>query len=140
MLSQLSMDTIRLAIHLAAQPANNYIRISDIADEIGISYYKLAKVAQNLTRAGVLESQAGPNGGFRFKENPYKICLLDMLEAIHGAHSIDTCVLGISECGENNPCRLHNHWKVVEKELGKFFTEKSLAELIGLEDQILQNI
>lgn len=140
MLSQLSQDTLRLALQLAVHPSREYIRIRDIADEIGISYYKLAKVAQNLAGAGVLESYPGPNGGIRLKESPHKICLLDILVAINGSHTIDSCVLGFRECGENNPCPLHNHWKEAKKEITEVFKKRSLAELIGMEEQILQDI
>ncbi|MCH8327024.1 MAG: hypothetical protein IID15_00685 [Candidatus Marinimicrobia bacterium] len=63
-----------------------------------------------------------------------------MLEAFEGLHSIDSCLLGFDHCGEENPCPLHNHWKVAKEEIKNIFAEKTLAELIGLEDQILQNI
>ena len=140
MLSQVSKDTIRLAIHLAVQPSNEYIRIRRIAGEIGMSYYSLAKVAQNLARAGVLDSYSGPNGGFRLKESPHNIYLPNMLEAVDGSHNINSCVLGFGLCGEGNPCPLHDHLKVAREEIMKVFAEKTLAELIGLDDQISQDI
>lgn len=140
MLSQVSKDTIRLALHLAAQPSNKYIRIRDIADEIGVSYYNLAKVAQNLARAGVLGSYSGPNGGFRLKRNPHNICLMELIEADEGSHSIDGCVLGFRDCDEDNPCPLHNHWKTVREEIKKVFSERTLAELVERDNQILHNI
>lgn len=136
MLSQVSKDAIRLTIYLARQPSDEYIRIRGIADEIGISYYKLAKVAQNLARAGVLDSYTGPNGGFRLKKSPNEINLLDIIPAAEGSHSIDGCILGFDACGEKNPCALHNQWKVAKEEINKVFAERTLAELIGLEEQL----
>ena len=139
MFSKVSKDSIRLAFQLAIRPSNEYVHIRDIADDTGISYHNLAKVAQNLARAGVLESYTGPNGGFRLTKSPHKIFLLDLLEAVDGTNSIESCVLSLSKCGENNPCPLHDHWKAVKLEIEKIVAEMTLAELIGLEDQILQD-
>ena len=140
MLSQLSKNSLRLAIYFATIQSKEYIPIRDVADEIGISYYNLSKVAHYLARAGVLDSYPGPTGGFRLGLSPHKCCLLDILEAVEGSHHIDSCVFGFSYCSEDKPCFLHHNWKSANKEIKKVFADRTLAELIGLEEQIQQDV
>ncbi len=140
MLSQLSKNALRLTLHFASIQSKEYIPIRDVADEIGISYHNLSKVAQNLARAGVLDSHPGPTGGFRLGLSPHKICLLDILEAVEGSHHIDSCIFGFSYCSDDNPCPLHHHWKSANEEIKKVFADRTLAELIGLEEQIQQDV
>ena len=47
-----------------------------------------------------------------------------------GPDIFDGCVLGIGECGEDNPCCIHNHWKEIKAKVLEVFQEKTLEEVV----------
>ncbi len=52
----------------------------DIAGRFGISVNHLSKVLAVLGRAGLVESLRGAGGGYRFRGNPRRVTLLDVVE------------------------------------------------------------
>ncbi len=73
----------RIAIHavldLAADPSRQ-LSAGDIAGRFDISVNHLSKVLRTLGRAGLVEALRGAGGGYRFKGNPRRVTLLDVIE------------------------------------------------------------
>ena len=59
--------------HLASVPGAT-ASTKDIADSYHLPVPLLAKVLQKLTRAGILSSVAGTNGGYRLSRDPQRRC------------------------------------------------------------------
>ena len=66
-------------LELAAD-ATRQLAAADIADKYGISLHHLAKVLQDLGRAGIVESTRGVGGGYRFIGNPKRLTLMDIID------------------------------------------------------------
>jgi Rrf2 family protein len=64
---------------LAADPRRQHAA-ADIAERFGISVNHLAKVLRTLGRAGLVEALRGAGGGYRFRGNPRRVTLLDVIE------------------------------------------------------------
>ncbi len=64
---------------LAADPRRQRAA-AEIADRYGISVNHLSKVLRTLGRAGLVEALRGAGGGYRFKGNPRRVTLLDVIE------------------------------------------------------------
>jgi Rrf2 family protein len=75
---------------LAADPRRQRAA-AEIADRFGISVNHLSKVLRTLGRAGLVEALRGAGGGYRFKGNPRRVTLLDVIELFEpvGAGSAD---------------------------------------------------
>jgi Rrf2 family protein len=73
----------RIAIYavceLAARP-DTQLSAAQIADRFGISVNHLGKVLRTLARAGLVEACRGVGGGHRFRGNPKRVTLLDIVE------------------------------------------------------------
>ncbi len=65
---------------------------------------------QSLTESGIIESKKGKSGGFKLAMHPSNIKLIDIVEAIDGLESFNTCVLGFPECTPEKPCPVHDQW------------------------------
>lgn len=76
--------------------------------EIQVSESYLAKILQELSRRGIISSTKGRNGGFFLTENNLNHSLMDIVRVVDGDQSVDSCLLGISNCNLNNPCALHD--------------------------------
>ncbi len=64
---------------LAADPRRQHAA-AEIANRFGISVNHLSKVLRTLGRAGLVEALRGAGGGYRFRGNPRRVTLLDVIE------------------------------------------------------------
>ena len=133
LLSKTSEYAIRLVLCLSRHPRGEYIPIKIIADQSGISFFQLGKVAQRLIKAHILDSYTGPNGGVVLARQPSEIRLYDIVSAIEGPDLFDRCVLGLEGCGEANHCPIHRYWKSIKEPIMTLFREKSLDDFPDLE-------
>jgi len=129
-LSKTSEYAIRLVFYLLKEGGNHhYIRLRKIAPELGVSFYQLTKVAQKLIQAGILDSYTGPNGGVALKKSPDGIRLIDIVAPIEGEDLFDKCMLGLGECGDDDPCPVHEYWEDTKLRLKRLFNEMTLEEM-----------
>lgn len=76
-------------LELASQPERQ-LSGADIADKYGISTNHLAKVLRVLGRAGLVESERGARGGYRFVGNAKRITLLNIIELFEDIRPISS--------------------------------------------------
>jgi Rrf2 family protein len=76
---------------LAALPLGTALPAARLAEYHGIPAPYLAKSLQALTRAGIVESTTGRNGGYRLGRAASEITLLDIVQAIEGKEPLFRC-------------------------------------------------
>lgn len=101
-------------IYLALQKdeAATYVGVAEISEAIDSPRAFTAKILQQLSKAGLLNSLRGPNGGFCLPDDT-KASLEDIVRVIDGNQLLDGCILGFKECSENRPCPAHYKLKSV---------------------------
>ena len=119
---------VQASLLLALEPEGSLYRVGDLADTLGVGAPYLAKVLQNLTRAGVLRAVRGPGGGVQFARSPREIHLWDILSAIEPASEFERCILGPKPCTNLNPCPLHEEWAPIRAEFRHLLQTKNLWE------------
>lgn len=90
----------------------------------------LSKILHALARAGVLESERGPRGGFRLARPAEEIALADVIAPFDTFVEERTCLLGRGECSDESPCRVHERWKRASDPLIQFFENTTIADLL----------
>lgn len=109
---------MRAVFFIAHRTANGgKVGIKEIAEGIGSPEHFLAKILQDLSRKGLLQSTKGPNGGFLIDEISRKRPLSDVVKAVDGNGLFTGCGLGLEYCSEINPCPLHNQFKELRNEI-----------------------
>jgi Rrf2 family protein len=78
----------------------------DVADSFGMPPEALAKILQRLSKAGLLISQHGTNGGYRLARAAHTISAFDVIQAIDGPLLITSCVTVRGECDQSNRCNI----------------------------------
>ena len=101
---------IQAVLYMAAQDNDSVIPSDEISKKLKIPKEFISKILQSLTESGVVESKKGKAGGFKLAKNPSKIKLIDIVEAIDGLESFNSCVLGFPNCSPEKPCPVHNQW------------------------------
>ena len=82
---------LHCAVLLAALPPGGALSGRALAEFHGVSETYLFKQLQALTRAGVLTSTPGPQGGYRLARPAAEITVLNIVEAIEGSEPVFRC-------------------------------------------------
>lgn len=78
LISNTGSYAIRACNFLAQQEPGEFVSIRFISENLGISYYYLAKIFQRLSSEGLIDSLKGPHGGVKLRTKPDRINLLDI--------------------------------------------------------------
>ncbi|MFH5833260.1 RrF2 family transcriptional regulator [Halalkalibaculum sp. DA3122] len=131
LLSKACVYGIRASLFMASSSDNNYMPIREISEKLDISYHFLTKILQELTKADLVESLKGPNGGVRLKKPGNKVTLLEVVVAVDGMDLLTECALGLPGCGVEKPCPLHDQWAETRDEIRNMLEDTTLKELAG---------
>ena len=140
-LTSYSDYAFRTLLHLGSH-ADEVVPVATIAEAFGISANHLAKVAQELTRAGFVRGHRGPAGGLELARAPDDIRLGDVLRATEpDFHLVDCFNPHGNRCPLDGACKLKD---VVGQALRAFlevFDCYTLADLLrsrGLRQRLLR--
>lgn len=101
---------LQAILFMAARDYNIVCPAEEISKKLNIPKEFISKILQSLTESGIIESKKGKSGGFKLAMHPSNIKLIDIVEAIDGLESFNTCVLGFPECTPEKPCPVHDQW------------------------------
>jgi Rrf2 family nitric oxide-sensitive transcriptional repressor len=90
---QLNLKTdysLRLLLYLVAH-ASETVPVGRIADDFGVSAHHLAKVAQALTKLGVVRQVRGRAGGLRLAVAPESLRLGELIRRMEGSLALVEC-------------------------------------------------
>src|SRR5690242_17385674 len=129
MISQTVEYALRAAVYLADQAPQ--ARTTDqIAQVTRVPHAYLAKVLQNLARAGLVTSQRGLHGGFVLSKPPDRLTILEVINAVDPIRRIRECPLGIATHG-NILCPLHRRLDDALASVEQAFAQSTLAEILA---------
>ena len=130
-LSQTCQNGIQACLYLVKNYDDSFIPIKEIAKETELSYHFLGKILQTLTKAGILKSYKGPNGGVELIKSPSEISLFDIIKAIDGEDINKLCMIGIEKCDMNDVCLINKDWGKICHNITSMLKERTLAELVN---------
>lgn len=120
---------IRSVFFIAHRTASgNRVGIKEIASGIDSPEHFLAKILQDLSRKGIVQSVKGPNGGFYMDDVALKRPLSDVVEAVDGNSIFTGCGLGLAYCSEINPCPLHHEFKAIRNQLKDLLEQTRIVD------------
>ena len=135
MLSATCKYGIRAVIFIASKPdQKSNTGLKEISEKLKIPQPYLAKILQILARKKMLHSSKGPHGGFYLLIPATKLTLMDIIDAIDGRNFFDSCYVTGERCNFDKPgnglCILHNDLRKEKVRLEKFFSSKTVDDLI----------
>ncbi len=89
----------------------------------------LSKVLGQLSKLGLLESRKGRGGGYRLARDPASVHLRDIVLPIDGIERATRCAFGLPTCSDDDPCPLHDEWKLVKEGFERMLSSRTLADL-----------
>ncbi|MBB4953875.1 Rrf2 family iron-responsive transcriptional regulator [Agrobacterium vitis] len=128
---------VRMLMYCAANK-DHLSRIPEIAKAYGVSELFLFKILQPLTKAGLIETVRGRNGGVRLGRAPETISLFDVVKVTEDSFAMAECFEddGDVDCPLIDSCGLNS---ALRKALNAFFAvlmEYSIDDLVKARPQI----
>ncbi len=121
---------VRCVIYLAMSGRDVLVSRKEIASKAAIPAQFLAKIAQELAKAGIIEIRQGVRGGFILIKDPADITLLDVVETMIGEIYLNDCVCRPSSCDASTTCSVHKVWQYARKQLRETLASVTFASLI----------
>ena len=120
---------MQAVLFLAAQKTGTVVSAGTISRILKIPREFISKILQSLRDSGLISSSKGKSGGFFLAKHPSDIKLIDIVEAIDGLETFNSCVLGFPECSPDTPCPVHDSWGVLRTKAFEMLSNETLDKL-----------
>ena len=102
--------------HLAVPGPRETVSARELAASYDLPPELLAKVLQQLVRAGLLSSQQGIRGGYGLAKAPADISVADVIQAIDGPMTVTACSESDHSCDQYTKCNIRDPlWKLKDR-------------------------
>jgi len=128
-ITQTADYAVRTVVYLALHRDDGPVAAANIAKEMTIPVDYISKVVQALSRAGLVESVPGRNGGARLARKPEDLSILDIIESVDGPVALTRCVTRPGACPRDSFCPVHPFWASVQKNLISVLSDKKIADI-----------
>ncbi|MCA9267680.1 MAG: Rrf2 family transcriptional regulator [Planctomycetales bacterium] len=133
MITQTAEYALRAMVYLADRdgaPRTN----AQIAEATEIPAGYLAKVMQSLSRARLVHSRRGLNGGFTLAKDIKELTILEIVDVVDPIRRFPECPLGIASHGKTL-CPLHRRLDDAGAMVEESFAHTTLADLLDVPRQ-----
>ncbi|UCG78090.1 MAG: Rrf2 family transcriptional regulator [Nitrospirota bacterium] len=128
---------IRCVLFLSKEPKKVFM-VSEIADKQKVPKAFLAKILQKLVKGKIATSIRGVKGGFMITKPPRQITMLEVIEAVSGPFSLNTCVLDDTKCERSNYCSVHPIFVDLQKEFAEKIKKINFKQLVDREKALIK--
>jgi FeS assembly SUF system regulator len=106
---------------------------SEVAERTGLPTATVSKVLKLLTRAGLVVSQRGAQGGYLLARPAAEITAAQVIDALEGPVALTECSHAGGSCDLEAQCLVGNAWQRINVAIRRALDEISLAELASMQ-------
>ena len=122
--------SIRAVLYLAEKYPAAVVPKEEICQAEGITPAFLTKILQPLIHRGLVRSKRGVSGGFALAQDPERITLLDVMDAVEEPMILNICLLEGKPCERECTCPVHDLWVEARDKLAEVFSRRTVADLV----------
>lgn len=131
--------TITALILLSRQDTGTAVSASKLAKPLNTPSTYLSQMLARLVSSGLVGTRRGISGGVYLKRQPSDINLYEIITAVEGDSFFQSCFLGISGCGDIEPCPFHDEWKAKKADIKSWLLATSLADIARDSSKLWKN-
>ena len=113
-----------------ARASDSVCSATDVAAATGISGPTVSKLLKLLSRAELVSSTRGANGGYRLTREPADISAADIIDALEGPVSITECSADDKSCDFESTCNVGSAWQRINVAIRRALDDVSLEDLL----------
>lgn len=122
---------LRLMLDLAMNSAGSFISLKAVAQRQGISDKYLEQITHQLSRAGLLQSARGAQGGYRLARQPEDYSVGEILRIVEGSLAPVSCLDCTTPCDKIDSCLTIGLYKKIQDAVDGVVDHTSLADIIN---------
>jgi len=104
----------------------------------------IAKIFQDVARAGFTQAASGPGGGYMLARAPEGISMVEIIEALEGPLVAQCCLLSVGNCPRQSRCGVRAIIHEAELAQYRVFEQETLATLAAKvefpDPSVIQNL
>ncbi|MDR3763343.1 MAG: Rrf2 family transcriptional regulator [Acidobacteriota bacterium] len=127
---------IRVMIHLARLPAGERAALPTLAKAAEVPKSFLSKVLQSLTRAGLILSYRGNDGGFIILPAGQRATLRTVIEAIDGPLFLNLCLTSGRACSRSKQCPAHPLWIEAQQQVLAVLEHRDISQIASTSETL----
>jgi Rrf2 family protein len=123
-----------LLIELARKKGADPLSLRKVAEEHGMSFFFMQKVAFELRKAGLVRADRGKNGGYVLAKPAAEISLKQIVETLEGPVTVMQCLVpaaASASCARRTRCRMRHGLGTVNLAIVNIFTKTTLDHLLN---------
>ena len=97
---------------LATDP-REVVSAADLAERARLELPTVSKLMKRMSRAGLVASFRGAQGGYQLARAPSSVNLADIVTAMEGPIGMTECSVHAGRCGFESHCGARNNWRRV---------------------------
>ncbi|MBI4789678.1 MAG: Rrf2 family transcriptional regulator [Chloroflexi bacterium] len=136
-LSRQADYAVRAMVDLAAFPIGTRVLTGEIAKRQEIPASFLPRIVAALSKAQLVQTFRGKDGGIMLARPVAEINLLDIIQAVEGPICLNRCTYQPSRCNRAAFCRVHPIWQQAQDYIDQLFRRTTLADLVVSLPQVL---
>jgi Rrf2 family protein len=128
--------TVRCTTYLSRQGIGVLVKKKAIAEAMDIPAQFLSKIAQNLSKAGIIEILQGAKGGLRLIVSPEELTLLTVVEAEIGEILLNDHMIAPQSCQRGSTRAVYKVWERARNQLRNTLNEVTFAQILKDETRL----
>ena len=100
-----------------------------LADLTHLELPTVSKVLKLLSKAGLVQSFRGINGGYAMDREAGSISVADIIAAIEGPIAMTECSVEVGLCSQEQVCNLRSNWRRISSAVANAMEGVTLAEM-----------
>jgi Rrf2 family protein len=126
--TDLAIDSL---FYIAANPSRSDFSVEDVANAQHVSVSYLAKIFQQLVKAGLLRSHRGAKGGYTLSRPPAQISLRDIAVVFEGTSPLFECNANAKMCSLGPKCLILATFSEAERKMHEILSKVSLQDVVN---------
>ena len=122
-------NALRAMLHIARQGGRVVVR-EEIIQTLDVPPKAFGNIMKTLVICRLLRSFRGTGGGFALTRPADKITLREVVEAIEGKISVNSCLRDEAGCRQLATCSVHTVWQRVQQRIVDRLDTITLAQLL----------
>lgn len=127
-LSNLTDYAIITMVQASTHCGDGRVSAAELAKETGLPVPTVQRLVSKLTKAHLLRSVRGANGGLQLGRPAAAITVADIVEAVEGPIALTACV-DDAGCDYEAGCSMKPHWPLISSKLRGALAEITLVDL-----------
>ena len=124
---------LRVMLDLSLHNTGEFIPLKEIAARQGLTVKYLEQIISMLSRAGLVVSLRGNNGGYRLSRRPEEYTIGEILRITEGEFDLVPCQESIDACERFEYCATVKFWSGLNEVITKYVDSWTVADLMEQE-------